>query len=52
MMLSQDATNTSFEISGLTRPQLKLMIYHIRGEQASHYFTDAVRYLHRYTSVT
>jgi hypothetical protein len=52
MMLSQDAANTSFEISGLTRPQLKVMIYHIRGEQASHYFTDAVRYLHRYTSVT
>jgi hypothetical protein len=30
-------------VFGLTRPELKPMIYRIRGEQANHYATDAVK---------
>jgi hypothetical protein len=39
-MLSGEATNTNFIVFGLTRPELKPMIYHTQGEHANHYTTD------------
>ena len=41
-MLSGEATNSNFTVSGLTRPGLQPTIYHIRGEHANHYATVAV----------
>ena len=41
-MLSGEATNNNFIVLGLTRPWLKSLIFHTRGEGANHYTTDAV----------
>ena len=41
-MLSGEATHTIFIVFGLTRQGLELTIYHIRGEHANLYATDAV----------
>jgi hypothetical protein len=42
LMLNGEATNTNFIVFGLTRPELKLTIYHTRDEHANHYATDGV----------
>jgi hypothetical protein len=36
------ATNTKFNVVGLTQPELKPRIYRNRGEHANHYTTDSV----------
>jgi hypothetical protein len=41
-VFSEEATNTSFMVFGLTRPGLEPTIYCTRGEHANHYATDAV----------
>jgi hypothetical protein len=40
--LAEEVENTNFIVFGLTRQELKLMIYHTRDEHANHYATDAV----------
>jgi hypothetical protein len=42
-VLSGEATHTNFIVLDLTRPELKPTIYHIPGEHANHYVTDATR---------
>ena len=39
-----EAVWNNFVVFGLTRPELKPMIYSTRGEHANHYTTDAVLY--------
>jgi hypothetical protein len=41
-VLSGEATNTNFIVFGFTSSGLEPMIYHIRGEHAYPYATDAV----------
>jgi hypothetical protein len=56
-VLSEEATNTSFIVFGLTRPGLEPTIYHTRGEHANHYTTDAVftvdekHFIHKYDDI-
>jgi len=42
-VLSEEATNTSFIVFGLTRSVFEPRIYRTRGEHANHYTTDAVK---------
>ena len=42
-MFSDETTNTNFIVFGLTLSGLEPTIYHIRGEHANHYTTDATR---------
>ena len=39
-MLNGEAANTNFLVFDWTRPGLKPMIYHTRGEHTNHYTTD------------
>ena len=42
-LLNGEAANTNLIVFNFTRPGLKLMIYHTRGEYANHYTTDAIQ---------
>jgi hypothetical protein len=44
-MLSRVATNINYIVFGLTQMGLKSTIYHIQGEQANYYTTDALEYI-------
>jgi hypothetical protein len=40
-VLSGEAANTNFIVLGLSRTGFEPMIYHIQGEHANHYTTNA-----------
>jgi hypothetical protein len=44
-VLSREATNTNFNVFGLTRSGLEHMIYHTRCEHANHYTTDVMSWI-------